>query len=84
MDKFQEKGYIEKESEGKSEESCSQVDTFAQVPPEYNGEILEQKVLIRMVIHEGETEAQAEDRLYNALYDGLCNNSEHLIDFEYI
>lgn len=39
-------------------------------------------VTIHMVLREGETEEVALERFYNALYDGLCNNTEHHIDFE--
>lgn len=38
-------------------------------------------VTIRMPLHEGETEEQAQERLYTALYDGLCKNAENQIDF---
>lgn len=38
-------------------------------------------VNITMSLRNGETEEQTQDRLYMALYDGLCNNAEHQIDF---
>lgn len=42
---------------------------------------LRAEVTIRMFIRDGETEDQARGRLYLAIYDGLCNNVEHSIDF---
>lgn len=38
-------------------------------------------VTIRMFLREGETEEQAQDRFYTALYEGLCMNAENQIDF---
>lgn len=38
-------------------------------------------VTIKMPLCEGETEEQAQERLYTALYDGLCKNAESQIDF---
>lgn len=42
------------------------------------------EIVVRLSLRENETAKQAEDRLYNILYDGLCNNAEHQIDFELI
>lgn len=40
-------------------------------------------VSVTMQMRDGETEEQAQERFYTALYDGLCNNAEHEIEFSY-
>lgn len=44
---------------------------------------IEVTLSVKMMMRENETEEQAQERLYNALYDGLCNNAEHQIEFTY-
>lgn len=44
---------------------------------------IEVTLTVKMLKRENETEEQAQDRLYNVLYDGLCNNAEHQIEFTY-
>lgn len=39
-------------------------------------------VRITMLMRNGETEEDAQDRLYNLMYDGLCNVADHNVDFE--
>lgn len=42
------------------------------------------EIRVTMILPEGMTEEEAEEKLYEVLYDGLCNNVEVQIDFEYI
>lgn len=44
---------------------------------------LTKEITVTMVKRPGESDEDAEERLYKALYDGLCNNAEHQIDFCY-
>ena len=44
---------------------------------------IEVTLTVKMLKRENETEEQVQDRLYNVLYDGLCNNAEHQIEFTY-
>ena len=38
-------------------------------------------VEIELMMRDGETEEQAASRLYDLLYDGLCNAADHEADF---
>ena len=38
-------------------------------------------VEIRMMMRDGETAEEAENRLYDLLWEGLCCNAEHEVDF---
>ena len=42
------------------------------------------EIRVTMILPEGMTEEEAEEKLYEVLYDGLCNNAEVQVDFEYI
>lgn len=39
-------------------------------------------VRITMILRNSETEEDAQERLYNLMYDGLCNSADHKVDFE--
>lgn len=42
---------------------------------------LKATVEISLVMRDGETYEEAENRLYDLLYDGLCNNAEAEMEF---
>ena len=44
-------------------------------------EKLRATVEITLLVREGETFEEAQNRLYDLLYDGLCNTAEHEAEF---
>ena len=42
---------------------------------------LKATVTISLVMRDGETEEEAADRLYDLMYDGLCNAADHHCEF---
>ena len=42
---------------------------------------LKATVTLSLVMREGETEEQANDRLYDLLYEGLCQTADHDCEF---
>lgn len=41
------------------------------------------KIEVTMELPDNITEEEAEDKFYQSLYDGICNNAETAIDFSY-
>lgn len=42
---------------------------------------LDATVSIRLMMRDGESEEEANNRLYDILYDGLCYLTDHTVDF---
>lgn len=44
-------------------------------------DLLRATVTVTLCMGENETIEDAKDRLYDVLFDGLCNNADHMVDF---
>ena len=42
---------------------------------------LVETVTVRLLMRDGETMEEAKERLFQLMYDGLCNVSDHVCDF---